>query len=617
MNFQSWSSLVGRLFFRARVKSVLRRRQVLRTRRWSRSQVAEALESRSLLAVTTNIVGTTLQVRLSAANDQAWISYSAATPSTSTSIRVGTNSTSSGLTNVAVVGSSSNINRIEVVDFSNSGAGGASDQRVYFGGSNPISGTGTANQGLTGGVSVTGIETIDVGRLIRGGGTNTAPTPATVTGNAGFVNLAYTSTNVATATRLQQAIDFAAANATVSLPTGQFNQSMTIDKRLLIDGVGSSVPTSTTGTRINVASGTAVTLGTNADSAVLQELRIAGSVVNNTVGVGLQSGAQVDSVTLVNIALASHGTGLLIPATTGAAGLTVTNSQFTGNDRAIAAYANTSISTNETGLTGAALTQNSFTSNARGLLFEKLSASSIVNSTLTGNGSDFTSSYGINLDLKNGTFAANTIAANTFLNNGTGDVEGAAVRVATTSATLAGLTFASNTINSDANTAFWGLVTEGTLPTISLGGNTFSANLQGYVLNRGTGTITADGAVLGGTTIGGSTTNTQFFTVADKIVDAIDVSGYGPMVLKAGQQFVTPNSYYIDGGSDTASVQRAVDLASAGNTINVQSGAYGDGAVSVNPDNLTVDVEAGISGFSLQLAAANTITLAVSLPPSM
>ncbi|MFN9198370.1 MAG: beta strand repeat-containing protein, partial [Planctomycetaceae bacterium] len=610
MKFQSWANLVGRLFFRARVKSSLQRRQVLRTRRMSRSQVAEALESRALLAVTANVVGNTLQVKLDAANDQAWISYSAGTPTNATSLRVGTTNTTSGLTNVAVIGGSSNINRIEVLDFSNSGAGGASNQRVYFAGSFPITGTGTASAGLSAGVSVTGIETVDVNRLIRGGGTTAAPTPASVTGNAGTVNLAYTSTSVSTATRLQQAVDFAAANATVKLPNGQFNQSMTIDKQLLIDGVGTAVPTSTTGTRINVASGTAVSLGPNADGSTLQELRISGSVVNSTVGIGLQAGAQVDNLKLDRVAAASHGTGFLIPATAGAAGLTITNSNFSNNDRAIAALADTNISTNESGLTGASLSQNTFTNNARGLLFEKLSSSSIVNSTLTGNGSDFTSAYGINLDLQYGIYAPNTIANNTFLNNGTGDVEGAAVRLATTSATLDGLTFAANTINSDANTSFWGLVTAGTLPDITLDGNTFSGNLQGYVLNRGTATISALGSTMGGVSVPGSATNTQLFEIADKIVDAIDVEGYGAVVLKSGQQFVTPNSFYVDGGTETAKVQRAVNLASTGNKINVQSGAYDDGTVSVDPDNLTVDVEAGVSGFSLQLAAANTITLA-------
>ncbi len=69
MKFQSWANLIGRLFFQARVKSSLRRRQMLRTRRWSRSQVAEALESRALLAVTASVVGNTLQVNLSAAGD--------------------------------------------------------------------------------------------------------------------------------------------------------------------------------------------------------------------------------------------------------------------------------------------------------------------------------------------------------------------------------------------------------------------------------------------------------------------------------------------------------------------------------------------------------------------
>ncbi|MFN7805715.1 MAG: hypothetical protein ACK5TO_16985, partial [Planctomycetaceae bacterium] len=351
MKFQSWANLIGRLFFQARVKASLRRRQMVRTRRMSRSQVAEALESRALLAVTTSVSGNQLQISLDAANDQVWISYSSSSPTSEVgNLQVGTSS--SNLTNKGTFGptgtTAAQINSIMISDTS-----GSAGQQVFFAGSNPISGTGAFFTGLSSGVSITGVETINVRRLIRGGGANPTPLPATVVGNASTVNLTYTTTG-ATATRLQQAVDFAASGGAVSfVNAGQYNQSVTINKALNLDGFGSTVPSATTGTRINVASGTAITLGENADGSTLRELRVSGSVVNNTVGVGLQAGAQVDNLTLVRVAAASQGTGFLIPATAGAAGLTITNSNFSNNDRAIAALADTNISTNESGLTGA------------------------------------------------------------------------------------------------------------------------------------------------------------------------------------------------------------------------------------------------------------------------
>ena len=40
-------------------------------------------------------------------------------------------------------------------------------------------------------------------------------------------------------------------------------------------------------------------------------------------------------------------------------------------------------------------------------------------------------------------------------------------------------------------------------------------------------------------------------------MDAVDVSGYGLVRLKADNIYVTPNSFYVPGGTTTPSIQTA------------------------------------------------------------
>ena len=73
-----------------------------------------------------------------------------------------------------------------------------------------------------------------------------------------------------------------------------------------------------------------------------------------------------------------------------------------------------------------------------------------------------------------------------------------------------------------------------------------------------------------------SATLSQLYGIEDSIVDAIDVSGYGLVRLEAGEIYVTPNSFFVSGGTndDSGSLQRAIDAASPGDTINVEGGEY-------------------------------------------
>ena len=71
----------------------------------------------------------------------------------------------------------------------------------------------------------------------------------------------------------------------------------------------------------------------------------------------------------------------------------------------------------------------------------------------------------------------------------------------------------------------------------------------------------------------------QLFGIADKDVDGVDIAGAGLVRLKANNVYVTPNSFYNPGPVSPAivdttspSIQRAVNVASSGDTVNIGSG---------------------------------------------
>jgi hypothetical protein len=119
--------------------------------------------------------------------------------------------------------------------------------------------------------------------------------------------------------------------------------------------------------------------------------------------------------------------------------------------------------------------------------------------------------------------------------------------------------------------------------------------------------------------LGSSTTLSDIFTIADKIVDKVDASANGNVILRSGNIYITPNSFASP--ATTANVQNGVTAAAAGDTVWIQTGAYAAGTATVAVNNLTVDVPAGVTGFTglvldaavtngnLTLTGAGTVTL--------
>ena len=70
------------------------------------------------------------------------------------------------------------------------------------------------------------------------------------------------------------------------------------------------------------------------------------------------------------------------------------------------------------------------------------------------------------------------------------------------------------------------------------------------------------------TTLGGvpatSASLPQLFAIEDKILHGIDVGGLGLVRVRANNVYVTPNSFFTAGGTNTPSIQRGIEAASRG-----------------------------------------------------
>ncbi len=65
-----------------------------------------------------------------------------------------------------------------------------------------------------------------------------------------------------------------------------------------------------------------------------------------------------------------------------------------------------------------------------------------------------------------------------------------------------------------------------------------------------------------------------FYSIEDKLVDAIDQAGLGFIRIHTGHVFVTPNSFIAPEVNDSGSLQRAVNAAASGDIVNVEAGTY-------------------------------------------
>ncbi len=175
----------------------------------------------------------------------------------------------------------------------------------------------------------------------------------------------------------------------------------------------------------------------------------------------------------------------------------------------------------------------------------------------------------------------NTVSGYT---NGAGIAFGpAANRPASSNITITG-----NTVSNNAGGIFISALTTSTV----VSGNTFTSNVLVDILDRAC-FVNATG----GNTFTGAADN---FAIADRILDKVDDGAVaGLVVWVPNTLFVTVNSFAnapaYGFNTTTPSIQRAIDAASAGWTVNVGDGTYLESNITVNkPITITGQSQAGV-----------------------
>ncbi|MEO6694639.1 MAG: right-handed parallel beta-helix repeat-containing protein [Ignavibacteria bacterium] len=131
--------------------------------------------------------------------------------------------------------------------------------------------------------------------------------------------------------------------------------------------------------------------------------------------------------------------------------------------------------------------------------------------------------------------------------------------------------------------------------TLSPSGNIFTGGTYHLVNASTLATTTVINAVgnnYDGILLDGSTSLPDIFTIADKVLDAVDATPYGIIILKPFNVYVTVNSFYIPAGTSSPLVQRGVNITAPADTVHINSGSYTE-QIEIDHDLVVIGQGAG------------------------
>jgi hypothetical protein len=436
---------------------------------------------------------------------------------------------------------------------------------------------------------------------------------------------------------IQSAIDDAQTldGHTISISAGTYTENITLNKRLTIDGAGSSDDPTVSTIIQSVAANTPdiqiTSSGLDAGNRIIiKDLRITGATGSSNTGAGIlvQSSVASGYYTFDNIvSRVNQGAGLAFNGTAGVTDVAVTNSVFSmnGNDGLRIATAvpsftdlnvtgcqidsnatsgfdyNPSGTVTNTG-TNFNFTNTSFTRNSTANItnahdvsfFRFYGNATLTNVNVTSNQLPNTS-YGIAFTGKN--TASGAIQLNGVTCNG---IVGKGALIFQQYSDINNISL--NNTDVQSTTAPWGqvIIDHTDIDALSLG-NTV---LRSLVLWN-SGGVNATSANFRHITLGTPLSNAVLadnFQIEDQIVHKIDLLLLGLVRVKTGEVFVTVNSFVTP--NTTPSIQRGIDAASAGNIVNAGPGNFTE-QLEVNKP-LTID---GQGSSITNIVSPNTLAL--------
>lgn len=392
-----------------------------------------------------------------------------------------------------------------------------------------------------------------------------------VSGNSATVN-------VSSGARIQDGVNIAAAGGTVNVGAGTFNESVNIAKALTLDGAGMEE----TILRAPTASGNALTV--EASDVTLSDLSINDSFY------GVHVKGVSNNLTIDRVALNNNKYGVRNGSDVKADNFRMLNSTISGGLIGVQTYNGYEASTQG----GKASFRNALFDNVtvdgttfKGFYFETADNLTMKNVTITnaGNtGDPDTLKYGaaIDVNLKHDDFSTltfdNVVVANSGRSSGSETSAAVVIKTrgvpgdtayAAAPASLQAVTIIGGSIegSSDDGVRGTGIRFEtlsngsGGQPSVTISGGTqFKNNGKDIVVDKTN--VDARGAVFVGAANG--------FAVEDRVTHALDSATRGLVTWTAGNVYVTQNS---------GSIQRGVNAASAGHTVNVGAGTFAEQVV--------------------------------------
>ncbi|MBA4329380.1 MAG: hypothetical protein C0428_14210 [Polaromonas sp.] len=368
---------------------------------------------------------------------------------------------------------------------------------------------------------------------------------------------------------VQGGVHAVVSGGTVNVGAGTFSENVSITKALTLDGAGTGqtilkAPSATTGNALSI----------NASDVTLSDLSINDSLY------GVQMQGTSNNVTIDRVAFNNNKYGVRNGTTVQADNFRMLNSSITGGVIGFQTYNGYS------GGAGQASFKNALFENVtvdgptfKGFYFETAENLTMRNVTVANAGNIGNDSLqygaGIDVNLKYGAYGSLTLDNVVVRNSGasSGSATAAAVVIKTRGiagdnsdyarlpASLQSVNITGGSIEGASQTGIrFETLSNGAggQPAVTINGTQFKNNAGKDIVVDGT-SVDARGAVFVGASDG--------FAIEDRVTHALDATGRGLVTWNAGNVYVTQNS---------GSIQRGVDAAGIGDTVNVANASFAD-----------------------------------------